>query len=107
MLSVLMPGSAVSAIWSSCHVAALICAITAIALGVEQYREMRSSEASNSKRINAYEEKTELRYVMLVDQMNAMQEMIKSVDYDEIKARSEEIKSALSTLKLNNLYSRK
>lgn len=95
-LTVLLHGSALSAIIRPCPMAAIVCGIMALALGFEQYLEAKSEVRSAVNRITSLE--------VGLDQLN---KKLIDLDAEDIKARSEEIKSMLSTMKLNNLYARK
>ncbi len=105
-LSALVPGSALSAMANSCHTSAWVCAITAVALSFEKFRATLDKKAGNEKRIDALEARNHLKHREIEIKMANIQETIASINFDDIVARSEEIKSALSTLKLNNLYNR-
>lgn len=103
MLSALVPGTALSAIIRPCPIAALVCAILAIALAWEQYREDKKKQQGNAGRIEALEAWNH----KLSEEVDEMRGLIRDLDAEDIRARSEEIRSALSSLKLSSLYGRK
>lgn len=103
ILSALVPGSALSAIIKPCPIAALVCAILAIALAWEQFRADKKKQQGNAERIEAVEAWNH----KLTEDVDALRAVFEQVDFEDMKSRSEEVRSALSSLKLSSLYGRK
>lgn len=93
-LSALVPGSALASIIRACPIAALVCAILAIALAFEQQRLDKKHRAGNTMRITALEDKADKLLASLAS-------------FGDIVAKSDEIRSTLSSMKLNNVFTRK
>ena len=102
ILSLLVPGSALSAIARPCPIAAMVCAVLAIALAWDQHRALQEKKLVKDERFKDLEKS----YLDTLQKIIDLESRISAVDYDDIKSRSEEIRSVLSTLKLNNLYRR-
>lgn len=94
LLTALVPGSALSAIIRPCPIAALVCAILAIALAFEQHRMDKKKHAGNTMRITALEDKADKILATVAS-------------FGDIVAKSDEIRSTLSSMKLNNVFTRK
>ncbi len=93
-LTALVPGSALSAIIRPCPIAALVCGILAIAFAFEQHRIDKKKQAGNTMRILALE-----------DKMETLKLTVSS--FDDVVAKSDEIRSTLSSMKLSNAFTRK
>lgn len=110
VLLVLVPVSAISAMIQACPMSALVCGLMAIALAWEQYQALRAEDSRIREKMIASAGRVEAVEGWLhsiTDEMSALKCEIKDLNLDDVKARSEEIRSTLNSMKLNGLYSRR